>query len=127
MSHDQQSTASQTGKTGKTVIRNIGLLLSGDIERPILRADTIVISDGLIAGVGTATELDLSDAATVIDANGCVVTPGLIHNHVHPAAGDGRLVRTRSAGSIPHFMAASPPSSPRARRIIRAGPGTSSV
>ena len=88
MSHDQQSTASQTGKTGKTVIRNIGLLLSGDIERPILRADTIVISDGLIAGVGTATELDLSDAATVIDANGCVVTPGLIDNHVHPAAGD---------------------------------------
>ena len=30
------------GKSGKVVITNIGLLLSGDIDRPILDADTIV-------------------------------------------------------------------------------------
>ena len=35
------------GKSGKVVIRNIGLLLSGDIDRPILDADTIVVVDGL--------------------------------------------------------------------------------
>ena len=29
--------------SGKVVVRNIGLLLSGDIDRPILDADTIVI------------------------------------------------------------------------------------
>ena len=37
--------AASTGKSGKVVIRNIGLLLSGDIDRPILDADTIVVND----------------------------------------------------------------------------------
>ena len=33
-------------KSGKVVIRNIGLLLSGDIDHPILEADTLVIMTG---------------------------------------------------------------------------------
>ena len=33
---------------GKLVIRNIGLLLSGDLQTPILGADTIVTVDGVI-------------------------------------------------------------------------------
>ena len=33
------------GKSGKVVIKNIGLLLSGDIDKPILDADTIVAAD----------------------------------------------------------------------------------
>jgi hypothetical protein len=41
-----------TGKSGKVVIRNIGLLLSGDIDKPILDADTIVVVDGVITAVG---------------------------------------------------------------------------
>ena len=73
---------------GKTVIRNIGLMLSGDIARPILDADTIVVVDGRIAAVGRQGGVETSGAAKVIDAQGCVVTPGLIDNHVHPAAGD---------------------------------------
>jgi enamidase len=36
------------GKSGKVVIRNIGLMLSGDIDRPILDADTVVVVDGII-------------------------------------------------------------------------------
>ncbi len=31
-------------KSGKVVIRNVGLMLSGDIDRPILDADTMVIA-----------------------------------------------------------------------------------
>ncbi len=73
---------------GKTVIRNVGLMLSGDIARPILDADTIVVVDGRIAAVGMLGELDTAGATTLIDAQGCVVTPGLIDNHVHPVAGD---------------------------------------
>ncbi len=73
---------------GKTVIRNVGLMLSGDIGRPILDADTIVVVDCLIAAVGKESELDTAGATKVIDAQGCVVTPGLIDNHVHTAAGD---------------------------------------
>lgn len=76
------------GKSGKVLIRNIGLLLSGDIDRPVLDADTIMIDDGIIKAVGKATEFDATDAATVIDARQTCVCPGLIDSHVHPVFGD---------------------------------------
>ncbi|MCE2692419.1 MAG: Enamidase, partial [Rubrivivax sp.] len=44
--------AAATATSGKVVIRNIGLLLSGDIDRPILEADTIVCDKGRIVAVG---------------------------------------------------------------------------
>jgi enamidase len=72
----------------KLVVRNIGLLLSGAIEAPVLDADTIVAVDGVIAAVGRAKDIDASGATTVIDAHGTVVAPGLIDSHVHPVAGD---------------------------------------
>ncbi len=75
-------------ETNRLAIRNIGLLLSGDIERPILNADAILVEGGVITAVGKEAELGLDQADTVIDANGCVVTPGLIDNHVHTVAGD---------------------------------------
>jgi len=72
----------------KLVIKNIGLLLSGDLARPILDADTIVVVDGRIAEVGKATEVDVSGAARTVDAKGTTVAPGLIDSHVHPVFGD---------------------------------------
>ena len=42
MAHD----APQATGASKLVIRNIGLLLSGMLEKPILDADTIVAEDG---------------------------------------------------------------------------------
>lgn len=80
--------ASTGGPTGKTVVRNIGLLLSGDLDRPILDADTIVALDGRIAGVGKAKDLDTANARTTIDARGTTLAPGLIDSHVHPVFGD---------------------------------------
>ncbi|UUZ65055.1 amidohydrolase family protein [Polaromonas sp. P1-6] len=77
-----------SGKSGKVVIRNIGLLLSGDIDNPILDADTIVVNDGLIVAVGKAKDCDVEHAQTVIDANQTCVAPGLIDSHVHPVFGD---------------------------------------
>ena len=74
--------------TDKLVVRNIGLLLSGDIEQPILDADAIVCLGGRIQWIGLAGDLDLEGAATVIDAKGCALAPGLIDSHVHPVAGD---------------------------------------
>ncbi len=75
-------------KSGKVVIRNIGLLLSGDIDKPILDADTIVVNDGLIVAVGKEKDCDTEGAKTVIDAKKVCVAPGLIDSHVHPVAGD---------------------------------------
>ena len=74
--------------SGKLVIRNIGLMLSGNIATPILDADTIVCVDGKIAGVGSQSSCDTADADVVIDANGSAVAPGLIDSHAHPVFGD---------------------------------------
>ena len=51
-----------SGKSGKVVIQNIGLLLSGDIDKPILDADTIVVNDGLIVAIGKQKDCDLEGA-----------------------------------------------------------------
>ena len=74
--------------SGKVVIKNIGLLLSGDIDQPILDADTVVIIDGLIVAFGKAKDCDQAHATTVVDAQQTCVCPGLIDSHVHPVFGD---------------------------------------
>src|SRR5262249_50235455 len=70
-----------------TIVRNIGQVVSGDIGKPLLDADTIVCADGKITWVGRAAAVD-AEADTVIDARGSTVIPGLIDSHVHPALGD---------------------------------------
>ena len=72
----------------RLVIRNIRLLLSGDIANPILDADTIVVDNGKITAVGKYSDVDAEDADVTIDANGTTLAPGLIDSHVHPVAGD---------------------------------------
>ena len=74
--------------TGKLVIRNIGLLLSGDLRQPILDADTLAAIDGKIVAIGKAKDVDAEKATTVIDAKGTALAPGLIDSHVHPVFGD---------------------------------------
>src|SRR6201987_4168476 len=85
MSHDD---AAKAQSHSKLVIRDIGLLLSGDMDRPILDADTIVAIDGRIVAIGKAKDVDTSGATTTIDAKGTALAPGLIDSHVHPVAGD---------------------------------------
>jgi len=76
------------GKSGKVVIRNVGLMLSGDLDLPILDADTVVLVDGIITAVGREKDCDTAHAATTIDARGTCLAPGLIDSHVHPVFGD---------------------------------------
>ena len=78
----------QTEGSGKVVIRNIGLLLSGDLRAPILDADTVVIEAGRIVAVGRQSDCDTERADRTIDARGTTLAPGLIDSHVHPVAGD---------------------------------------
>ncbi len=80
--------AASTGTSGKVVIRNIGLLLSGDIDKPILDADTIVVAGGVIVAVGKEADLDTDQPDVLIDARKTCVAPGLIDSHVHPVFGD---------------------------------------
>ncbi len=75
-------------ENNKLVIRNIGLLLSGDLENPILDADTIVVTHKQISQVGKQGDCDTEHADCIVDAKGATVCPGLIDSHVHPVAGD---------------------------------------
>lgn len=80
--------AATTQASGKVVIRNIGLLLSGDIDAPIVDADTVVVEDGRIAAIGRHADCDTEGAARTVDARGTALAPGLIDSHVHPVFGD---------------------------------------
>ncbi len=84
MVKDESGPKTQT----RLVIRNIGLLLSGDLHNPILDADTVVAVEGKITAVGKEKDIDQEGATLVIDARGTTLAPGLIDSHVHPVAGD---------------------------------------
>ena len=85
MAHDEPV---KSKVKSRLVIRNIGLLLSGELTRPILDADTVVAVDGKITAVGKEKDIDSEGATLVIDAKGTTLAPGLIDSHVHPVAGD---------------------------------------
>lgn len=80
--------AAATATSGKVVIKNIGLLLSGDIDCPILEADTIVCDQGRIVAVGKEADCNTEQPDLLIDARRTCVAPGLIDSHVHPVFGD---------------------------------------
>ena len=69
----------------RTLIKNIGQIVSGDIERPLLDADSVLIADGKFHTVGRGLD---GDADIVVDAKGSTLIPGLIDSHCHPVFGD---------------------------------------
>jgi enamidase len=72
----------------KTVIKNIGTLISGDFSNPLLEGDTLVIENGRILQTGYWKDCQTEGAQKIIDAKGSTVAPGLIDSHVHPVFGD---------------------------------------
>ena len=89
---------------GRTFIRNVGLMLSGDLARPVLEADALVVQDGIIAAIGRGAELqDHGPFDMVVDAHGCALSPGLIDSHVHPVFGDW-TPRQNQIGWVESFL-----------------------
>jgi enamidase len=70
------------------LLKNIGIFVSGNIEKPLLQADAIWIEDGLIKNVGALKDMDEKAAEVVVDCAGTTVAPGLIDSHIHPVLGD---------------------------------------
>jgi enamidase len=70
----------------RLAIRNIGSLLSGDLDQPVLDADTVVCEDGRIVVLGADARGSAADIE--IDARGTTVAPGLIDSHCHVVLGD---------------------------------------
>jgi enamidase len=104
MAHDEP--AKKT--SARLLIRNIGLLLSGDLEQPILGADTVLAVDGKITAVGREKDVNAEGASLIIDAKGTTLAPGLIDSHVHPVAGDW-TPRQNQIGWIDSYLAESRP------------------
>ncbi len=76
------------GTTNKLVIKNIGQILSGKLEEPLIDGDCVISTDGTITAIGKYKDLDTDKATVTVDANGIWLSPGLIDSHVHPVIGD---------------------------------------
>jgi enamidase len=86
------------------VIRNIGTIVTGDVDAPIAEGDTVVVRDGIIASVGPGVAAGTDGISASIDAAGATVIPGLCDNHTHPVFGDytPRQQQTDWIGSCMH-------------------------
>lgn len=63
----------------ETLIRNADTILTMDDQRRELNGADILVRDGVVAGIGTGLHSD----GPVVNAAGCVVTPGLVNTHHH--------------------------------------------
>lgn len=82
-------------------IKNIGTLVSGDLEQGILNADSLLCEEGLISRIGRG--LDVSEADAVVDAQGTTVIPGLIDSHCHVVLGD-YTPRQKTVGFLDSYV-----------------------
>ena len=66
-------------------IKNIRTLVTGKLESPLRRADSIFIKDGLVQAIGTGLNQAVDQT---IDANGIAAIPGLIDSYSYPSIGE---------------------------------------
>jgi enamidase len=72
-------------------VTGAAIVLSGDFAAPVIvGADTVICSEGIITGVGSAADLGdaIAAADVVVDAVGSTIAPGLIDSHCHVVLGD---------------------------------------
>lgn len=80
----------ETVKKESILIRNIGKIISGDLQSPLIEGDAIWVEHGIIREVGFEKKMDFGSnkPTKILDAQGITAGPGLIDNHVHPVFGD---------------------------------------
>ena len=69
-------------KPPRTLLKNIGHLVTMDAGRRILRGAWILAEDGIVRSLGTGPA-PRSAGAEVVDARGGIAVPGLINTHHH--------------------------------------------
>ena len=75
-------------KIAVSLIHNIGTIISGDIDNPILDGDSVLINNGRIEKIGTYKALKSDKINFDIDIRGMTLCPGMIDAHTHPNIGD---------------------------------------
>jgi 5-methylthioadenosine/S-adenosylhomocysteine deaminase len=77
------------------VVISNGLVATFDEEMRLIENGSVKIVDGVIAAVGSASDIPPSSSDTAIDAGGCLVMPGLTNGHCHSIEvwGKGRTDR----------------------------------
>ncbi len=81
-------------------IKNIGVLLTGNLRVPVSSADSIYVENGLIKEMGAGIN---RPADVLIDAQGMAAIPGLIDSHSHPTFGEFTPAQN-SLSWINHYM-----------------------
>jgi cytosine/adenosine deaminase-related metal-dependent hydrolase len=79
------TTPSRNGETGVAadlVVRNARLVATVDDDRREIPGGWVAVTGGLVSAIGGSSEA-APEAVTVLDAAGCLVTPGLINTHHH--------------------------------------------
>src|SRR4051812_15539262 len=87
----------------KTAIVNLGTIVTGDWRKPTAAGDAIVMADGKITSVGTASAAQLAACDVVIDAGGATAIPGLIDSQVHVTFGD-YTPRQKTVGFLESYV-----------------------
>ncbi len=70
------------------LLKNIGTIVSGDIEKPLIVGDAVCVEDGKISKIGKLEDLGDISCDRVVDCNGITLIPGLIDSHCHTILGD---------------------------------------
>ena len=82
---------------------NVGWIISGDLDRGLVDADTVLVEDGVFTKIGSRAEIDTAAADIRIDVKGATLAPGLIDTHVHIVFGDW-TPRQNTLGFIESYM-----------------------
>ncbi len=82
-----------------TRIDNLGRIVTGDFESPVLHAESVYLEGGRIVEIESTT----TTAETVIDANGLTLTPGFVDGHTHPLLG-GFTPRQSALGWCENYL-----------------------
>lgn len=82
-----------------TRIDNLGDVVTGDVESPVLSAESVFLEDGVVVEIESTT----TTADTVVDANGLTLTPGFVDAHTHPLLG-GFTPRQNALGWCENYL-----------------------
>ena len=87
----------------KTAIVNLGGIVTGNLSAPRSDGDTIIMANGIIETVGTASSAAVDGCDVVIDAGRTIAIPGLIDSQVHVVFGD-YTPRQKTVGFLESYV-----------------------